>query len=121
MNETIGRGGFREGSGRKPGGYVPPPEKVAYDEARARSELAKAIKLEREHEIATGLHVPRAAVQAACAAAMAAISQTLRSIPDNIERRLGVSPDITQEIGVLIDEAMDNLATELTRMGEDGF
>jgi hypothetical protein len=121
MNETIGRGGAREGAGRKPAGYVPPPEKVAYDEARARSELAKAVKLEREHEINTGLHVSRAAVQAACAAAFAATAQTLRSIPDNIERRLGVDPVLAQEIGRLIDEAMDTLSTELTRMGEDGF
>lgn len=121
MNETIGRGGFREGSGRKPAGYVPPPEKVAYDEARARSELAKAIKLEREHEIATGLHVPRAAVQAAMAAALAAIAQTLRSIPDNLERHLGTDPVVAQEVGRVIDDALDALATELTRMGRDGF
>lgn len=104
------RGGYREGAGRKPAGYEPPAAKVDYDEAKARNEQAKAELNELELAIKRGQYVLRAEVEQQTATALAAIAQTLRSVPDNLERTLGVSPEVAQEVGELIDSALDELA-----------
>lgn len=58
----------------------------------------------------------RAEVQAATATALSALSQTLRSVPDNLERTLGLSPDIAQEVGRQIDAALDDMATRFEEL-----
>lgn len=114
-----GHGGARRGSGRKPDDYVKPPEVQDYDRARARHEQAKAEHAELDLEIKRGAYIPRAAVRQACATAMQSMAQTLRSIPDNVERRLGVSPDVAEAIGLAIDEALNGLADEFALMSGD--
>jgi phage terminase Nu1 subunit (DNA packaging protein) len=128
-NPRPGRGGARPGAGRKgkeveqqvrerieaDGGYLD------FSAAKARKETAMAYMAELELKIKTNEYVARSAVQEACASAMAAIAQTLRAIPDNLERKLGVSPEVAQEVGVLLDESMAALADELERMARDGF
>lgn len=55
-------------------------------------------------------------MQAATATALSALSQTLRSVPDNLERTLGLSPDIAQEVGRQIDAALDDMATRFEEL-----
>ena len=137
---SVFLGGSRPGAGRKRDevrkalaavvpGEAPDTDDLTPDElvfvdfatARARKESAAAAMAELQYRIKAREYVGRDAVQAAVASALAAMAQTLRSIPDNIERKLGVDPEVAQEVGLLIDEAMDSLADELERMARDGF
>lgn len=112
----AGHGGYREGAGRKGPGYVPPPEKVDYDKAKARSEAAKADLAELEYKIKSRQYVDRAAVVQMTTTAYATIAQTLRSIPDNLERA-GVSPEICQMISEHMDEGLNELADQFEMLG----
>ena len=115
-----------QGAGRKPADYVPSDDRLDYEAARARNESAKADLNELDLAIKRGEYVPRAEVQAATATALSALSQTLRSVPDNLERTLGIAPELAQEVGTQIDAALDDVATrfeELTQQAsevEDG-
>ncbi|MDP2262669.1 MAG: hypothetical protein Q8K24_05870 [Hydrogenophaga sp.] len=113
---ASGRGGYRPGAGQKPKGYVKPQESVDYDKAKARKEAANAAMAEIELEVKTGRYGDRAAFRQASATALSSLVQTLRSIPDNIERKLGVSPEVAQSVGELIDAALDDLADEFEMM-----
>lgn len=104
------RGGRRPGAGRKPKDYVPPADRQDYEAARARNEAAKADLNELEYQVKLGTYVLRAEVQQAAATALANLSQTLRSVPDNLERKLGLAPDVAQEVGYLIDAALNEVA-----------
>ena len=109
-------GGARPGAGRKPADYVPSDDRLDYEAARARNESAKADLNELDLAIKRGEYVPRAEVQAATATALSALSQTLRSVPDNLERTLGLGPDIAQEVGRQIDAALDDMATRFEEL-----
>lgn len=109
-------GGARPGAGRKPADYVPSDDRLDYEAARARNESAKADLNELDLAIKRGEYVPRAEVQAATATALSALSQTLRAVPDNLERTLGLSPDIAQEVGRQIDAALDDMATRFEEL-----
>ena len=104
------------GAGGKPADYVPSDDRLDYEAARARNESAKADLNELDLAIKRGEYVPRAEVQAATATALSALSQTLRSVPDNLERTLGLSPDIAQEVGRQIDAALDDMATRFEEL-----
>ena len=118
MATGIGRGGRREGAGRKPAGYVAPQERLDYEAARARNEAAKAALNELELAIRKGEFVERTAVREAASTALASLAQTLRSVPDNLERRLGLSAEIAQEVGLMIDQALDEIADQFEAMAE---
>ena len=117
-NQSLGWGGARKGTGPKPAGWVPPPERLDYEAARARNEAAKADLNELELGIKRDEYVLRSSVQEATATALAALSQTLRAVPDNLERKLGVSPDVALEVGVLIDAALDDVANKFEELGQ---
>jgi hypothetical protein len=121
-------GGAREGAGRKPKDLVREAELAAkaagylpFAEAKAHKETYLAKLAELQWQVKTGEKVDRTAVREAGAGAMAACAQSMRAIPDTIERKLGVAPEVSEEIGRLIDVALDELADELERMGRDGF
>ena len=115
-----GRGGFRPGSGRKPNDYVKPEQVVDFETARARNEKAKADLNELEYKVKSGEYVARAAVQQAAATMLASIAQTLRSIPDTLERRVNLSPDTAELVGVEIDAILEGLGDELRMLaGEE--
>lgn len=109
-------GGYRPGAGAKPAGYVKPQEMQDYDAARARNESAKAELNELEVKIKTGEYGSRASYRQASATALASLAQTLRSVPDNLERRMGISPEVAQEVGDMIDAALNDLASEFEMM-----
>lgn len=110
-----GRGGAREGAGRKPAGYVQPPEMKDFNIAKARSEMAKALKLERENAIAEGLLVSRAAVGQAAAVTLSALAQSLRSIRDNLEQA-GVPLDVCEQVDAAVEEAMAAASLQMELM-----
>ena len=112
---SHGHGGARANSGTKPKGYQKAPEVVDFDKARARNEAAKADLNEIEYKIKSGEYVSRFAVQQAAATAVSAFAQTMRSVPDNLERK-GVPPEVCALIEQVIDESMAGLADDLELM-----
>lgn len=102
---------------------VPQNPGELYAGAKARKEAALAAKAELDFRVKAGLYLPREAVRSALATAFQAVSQSLRSIPDNLERKLGVSPEIAEAVGISIDEAMGELALamEETHVENDGL
>lgn len=109
------RGGARPGAGRKPVGWVPPPMKMSYDEAKARNETAKAQLGELEVRIKTGQYVSREVVRDVVATALSAISQRLRSLPDLLERRASMTTEQVETTANEIDDALGALAEQLER------
>lgn len=100
----------------------------AYNESRAKREAADAIKAEvmakksiLEYEVQQGNYLPRDAIISATARAYAALTQGIRSIPDMLERRLGLDPSICVKIGELQDEALASMHADLEKMltGDD--
>lgn len=89
---------------------------VYYATGKARKELAHAAKAELEYRIKLGQYLPRDAVRSAVATAFQAVAQGLRSIPDNLERKLGVSPELAEAVSRSIDDTMGELAHELERI-----
>ena len=114
-----GHGGARLGAGQKPAGYVPPKERIDLDRERARNEKAKADLNELDLAVKRGEYVLRAEVRQATATALSALAQTMRSVPDNLERKLGVAPEVAQEVGVLIDAALDEVANQFEEITEN--
>ena len=51
------------------------------------------------------------------ATAYSAIAQTLRSIPDNLERKINLDPTVAEEVGRVIDEALADLSNEMELLG----
>lgn len=102
---------------------VPANPSSLYAGAKARKEAALAAKAELDFRVKAGMYLPREAVKAALATAYQTVAQTLRSIPDNLERKLGVSPEIAEAVGLAIDESMGELAYALERIHteNDGF
>jgi phage terminase Nu1 subunit (DNA packaging protein) len=113
------RGGARPGAGRKPAGYEQPQERIDYERERARNEKAKADLNELEFKVKSNEYVPREAVQQAAATMLALVAQTLRSIPDTLERRINTSPEITEVIGIEIDNILEGLGDELRMLAGD--
>ena len=120
MSDFNNHGGYRRGAGTKAAGYVKPDELKDYDQAKARNESAKADLNELDPAIKRGEYVLRSAVQEATATALSALAQTLRSVPDNLERKLGVSPELALEVGIQIDAALNDVAAKFEEMGDEG-
>ena len=89
--------------------------------AKARKEAALAAKAELDFRIKAGMYLPREAVRAAIAKAFQAVAQSMRSIPDNLERKLGLSPEITEQVSAAIDESMGDLSHELENVFQRNY
>ena len=130
-----GRGGRRPGAGRKKG-YSPKKAQEAADRqaaaddpdgdpndvssvaarkavAVARKETALADQAELKYKIDSGQYVPRAEVQDACATLLAAVGQSLRSLPDLLERKCALPPDAVARVESVVDECLSELAEGL--------
>ena len=88
-----GWGGAREGAGRKPEGYEAPQARLDFEAERALYEKVK--REEREFRLARerGEYLPRTMQRQATATALAVLTQSLRSIPDNLERVCNLTPE----------------------------
>ncbi len=115
------RGGARPNSGPKPPGYEPPPkspDQANYDREHAEHERVKREEREFKLAIARGEYLPREAQKQASATALSVLTQSLRSIPDNLERTLSLAPEVVESISVQIDAALSEIATAFRVMSE---
>lgn len=108
-----GRGGARPNAGRKPAGYEKPPETIEYERERTRNERAKADLNELEFKIKSREYIPRAAVQEAAATMLATLAQSLRSLPDTLERKFNLQPEVSERIEEEIDNQLDSISRDL--------
>lgn len=115
---ALGHGGAREGAGRPSG--VADPDRAAtranFEAERARHEKIKADEREFEFAIKQGQYLPRAAQQTAAATALAILTQSLRSIPDNLERSLGLDAEALEQVAEQIDNALAEVAAAFKAM-----
>lgn len=111
------------GAGRKTKQTFNAVEQAYIDTKQSDARLikAKADREELKFLQESGEWIPRDAVRNATATAFSAISQTLRSIPDNIERRLALPPEALDAIARIIDESLDGLADSLETMVEKEY
>ncbi|CAN7591492.1 DUF1441 family protein [Variovorax sp. LjRoot175] len=123
MNEVnataLGHGGARPGAGRKPKSADAAPTRIqeagtTFQEQRARHERIKADERELNLQIKRGEYVLRSAVRDAMAMCLATLAQGLRSLPDNIERRLHVAPEVAEEIEFAIDTRLAEIADSMS-------
>ena len=84
-----------------------PSDRKAWYEGEARRRDLQ----ERDREL-----IPAIEVEQAIRTAFAAIGQSLRSIPDNLERRIGISPAVAEQIEEILDEEMTTLADRLANL-----
>jgi Protein of unknown function (DUF1441) len=111
-----GWGGARPGSGPKPEGYEPPQEKVDLDRERAEHERVKRTEREFKLAILQKQYLPRAAQQQAAAIAVAVMTQSLRSVPDTLERAVGLTPAQAELAQQLIDAALHEVVAAFQAM-----
>lgn len=96
-----------DGDREDPDSLSPQDRKAWYD-----SELKRRALQEGDREL-----IPIGEVERAVATTFNAIAQTLRSVPDLIERRTGASPDILVAFEEILDAAMSSLADHLSELG----
>lgn len=84
---------------------LPPSERKAWYEGEAKK---------RELQIGAKELIPAADVEQTVATAFAAIAQDVRAIPDHLERRHGVAPDVAEQVEQALFEAMDAMADRLS-------
>lgn len=89
-----------------------------FDSARARNEAAKAGLNEIELKIKTGDYLSRTAFREASATLLAEVAQALRSIPDLLERKAGITPDQVQIVSVEVDQVLNHLSSGLEMFTE---
>ena len=107
---NTGWGGARPGAGRPAGTYEKSEDQKTLDHHKARHEKVKADRAELEYRRELGEVVLRAAVVTASATALATLAQSLRTIPDALERKYALKPEITEAIGRDIDDALNSAA-----------
>lgn len=117
---SAGWGGARANAGRKPADHVPSENQAVYEHERAEHERVKREQREFKLAIERGEYVRRDAVAQASATALAVLTQSLRSIPDNLERTLGLDPRAVEAAAVQIDTALAEVAAAFRVMGGDG-
>jgi hypothetical protein len=89
------------------------------DEQRARHEKIKADEREFKLGILHGQYLSRDAQRQAAATALALLTQSLRSIPDNLERTLSIEPRLVEAIAIGIDTALAEVAVAFKAMTRD--
>lgn len=87
---------------------MPPADRKAwYDSEKKRLEVGASMK-----EL-----IPSQEIEEAIPRAFAALMQDLRAIPDNLERRYGVSAETAEMVERCLFEVMDGLADRMSRIG----
>lgn len=87
---------------------LPPSERKAWYEGESRK---------RELQIKDRELIPAAEVEQVIATAFAAISQDIRAIPDNLERRYGLDSATAEKVELGLFDAMDAMADRLSALG----
>ncbi|OEY66810.1 hypothetical protein BG841_10325 [Marinobacter sp. X15-166B] len=112
MFDAVEVARWRFGAGTEPEGVDPdemlPSDRKAWYESETKRRALQVMDREL---------IPTEEVERVVATAFSAIAQGLRSLPDNIERRTGCSPDIVEAIDLALDAEMEALADKLTELG----
>ena len=102
--------GSRPGDDIDPETLPPGERKSWYDSETKRRDLQV-----RDRELIKSDEVERSV-----ATAFAAVAQSIRSLPDRLERTLGLAPETVEAIGNAIDDNLDDLADRLSVLGPVG-
>ncbi len=86
--------------------------------AKARKETALAGLNELQLKVKSGEYLPRAAYQEATATLLAMLSQGLRSLPDTLERKYSLPPEVLELIETTIDDSLSHVAETLALFAE---
>lgn len=108
------RGGARPGTGPKPPGYEKPQVAKDFDAAKMRKERALADMHELNYKIKSGEYISRAAVREASATLLSNLAQSLRSLPDNLERKFNLPPEVAEQIERVIDASLADVSDGLS-------
>ena len=117
-----GWGGARERSGpRSEADRGPNGETITSQLDAVKLEHEKVKMAQREHALAVQQkrYLPRDAQRTAAQTALAVLTQSLRSIPDNCERKFSLPPAVVQSIQDEIDAALNNAAIAFRAMTND--
>lgn len=106
-------------SGRRPADEENSDAMLELDAQRARHEKIKADERELKLSILRGEHLPREVQRQAASTALAVLTQSLRSIPDNLERTLGLDPAVVERVAEQIDASLAEVATAFKAMTLD--
>lgn len=90
---------------------------LEYQVARARKESWAAKTVELDYRIKQGEYVEREHVRQVCATALSTVAQSLRSLPDVLERREGLDPIMADKVSLAIDDALGALAMDFEKLG----
>lgn len=90
-----------------------------YNRAKARKESSLADMSELAFKIKSGEYVEREAVRAASATLLSSLAQSLRSLPDNLERKFNLSPEAALAVSDVIDAALSDVADGLEMFSGD--
>ena len=110
----VQRGGKREGAGRKPksdGSNNDPYYLLA--KAKAKHEIFRANIAELDFRKRSGELLERADVEVASSRLHSFLAQSLRNLPDDMERRCGLSSEHVQFVQDYIDALTSNIAKKL--------
>ncbi len=90
---------------------LPPGERKSwYESEKKRLEVAASMK-----EL-----IPAQEIEHAIPTAFAALMQDIRAIPDNLERRHGIAPDVAEMVERGLFEALEGLEDRMSRIGPVG-
>ncbi len=78
-----------------------------------RKNLADALLKEHDLQVKSANFLPRDAYRSATAEAYARCASSIRSIPDNLERRLGLTPEQSEYAEEVIDSILGSLYTDM--------
>ena len=78
----------------------------------------KADEREFNLEVSRGNYLPRDIQRQAAATALAVLTQSLRSVPDNLEREFSLAPEVVESIAVQIDNALAEISAAFKAMTE---
>ena len=93
---------------------------VRFNLAKTRKEEALAGIHELNLKIQSGAYLPRDAYREASATALATLSQSLRSLPDLLERKHALTPEALQMVEQLVDQVLNDAANQLALFTEAG-
>jgi hypothetical protein len=92
-------------------------DQANYDREHAEHERVKREQREFNLAVQRGEYLPRELQRQAAATALSVLTQSMRSIPDNLERTMSLAPEAVEAVSVQIDAALSELAAAFRAMG----
>lgn len=74
---------------------------------------AEAANTWLKHKVDSGEYLSRTAFREASATLLAELAQGLRSLPDTLERRYNLTPEVVQQIQATVDQSLHSIAQGL--------